>query len=194
MWPKTLIPAGSIDSSTSNALQLPILDIPYNLTLPQGSDVRSFLPKSNVKSSKHAGWCSSGWIDLPVLFSQNVNDIPILSHHVELVHYAEDTAFIDIPQHDATPQLPGIIHQLPWTVVEWMEIRNKCLSSVSSCVPVGGITEFCIRKTHSCHTLLSRPLPHLIPISKFIAALKIAYFLINTNQLNTLIRQRILLI
>jgi len=42
----------------ANALQLPVLHSPYNLILPQGSDVRSVLPDGHVISSRHAGWGS----------------------------------------------------------------------------------------------------------------------------------------
>jgi hypothetical protein len=49
----------------TNDLQLPVLHIPYNLTLPERSGVRSVLPEGNVIFSVHAGCVSSGWIDLP---------------------------------------------------------------------------------------------------------------------------------
>jgi len=58
------------------------------------SDVRSVLPHGHVISLRHTGWGGSGWIDLPVLFSLYVNDIPSPSHHVQLALYADDTAII----------------------------------------------------------------------------------------------------
>ena len=51
----------------ANDLQLPILHIPYNLILPEWSDVRSIHTEVHVIFSVHAGWISSGWIDLPCL-------------------------------------------------------------------------------------------------------------------------------
>ena len=44
----------------SNAPQLPVLHNPYNLILPQGSDVRRLLPNGHVISSRHVNWGSSG--------------------------------------------------------------------------------------------------------------------------------------
>ena len=49
----------------TNAPKLPFLHSPQNLILPQGSEFRSVLRDGHVISSRHAGWGSSGWIDLP---------------------------------------------------------------------------------------------------------------------------------
>ena len=66
---------------------------PYNLILPQWSDVRSVLPGGHVISSRHAGWGSPGGIDLPCPLHLYVNMHPP-SHHVDLALYADDTTII----------------------------------------------------------------------------------------------------
>ena len=55
-----------------------------------------FLNRCNyVISSRQAGWGSSGWIDLPCsLNSVCQRHAPPPSHHVELIHCADDTAII----------------------------------------------------------------------------------------------------
>jgi hypothetical protein len=58
------------------------------------SNVPNVLPGGYVISSRHASWDATGGLISPVLFSLYVNDMPSLSHHVELVLYADDTAII----------------------------------------------------------------------------------------------------
>ena len=58
-----------------NARSLPYFAT-YNLILPQGSDVRSVFPDGHVISSGHAGWCGSGWIDLPCPHPRTTSNWP----------------------------------------------------------------------------------------------------------------------
>ena len=64
----------------------------------------------------------------PVLFNLYDNNMPSISHHVELALYASDpNSLSHVPQAEATRQQPGIVTQRPSTVVERMENRHKCL-------------------------------------------------------------------
>jgi len=45
----------------ANAPKLFVLHWPYNLIKPPRSDVWNVLPDGRVISSRHAGWCGSGW-------------------------------------------------------------------------------------------------------------------------------------
>ena len=45
----------------ANTPELPVLQSPYNIVVPPGSDVRSVIPDGHVISSRRG----SGWIDLP---------------------------------------------------------------------------------------------------------------------------------
>jgi len=54
----------------------------------------------------HAGWGGSGRVDLPILFSVYVNDMPSPLHHVELALYADETAII------ATSRKPTLLVSL----------------------------------------------------------------------------------
>ena len=60
----------------------------------------------------HAGWCGSGWIDIPSS-SVCVNYLPPPSHHVELAFYADDTVII------STSYLESYFNDLQRCLSEW---------------------------------------------------------------------------
>jgi retron-type reverse transcriptase len=53
----------------------------------------SFQTATSSRRGMKAGVVQGGWIS-PVLFNLYVNDMPSLSHHVDLALYADDTAII----------------------------------------------------------------------------------------------------
>jgi len=53
----------------------------------------SFHTATSSRRGMRAG-VDQGWLISPVLFSLYINDIPSLSHHVELVLYTDDTDII----------------------------------------------------------------------------------------------------
>jgi len=58
---------------------------------------RTFEASFQMVTSSHRGMragVAQGGLISPVLFSPYVNDIPSPSHHVQLAHYADDTAII----------------------------------------------------------------------------------------------------
>ena len=102
----------------ANAPKLPVLHCPYILIIPQGSYVRSVLPDGHVILSRHAGWGSSGWIDLPcplysvrrhVLTLAPLRVGPLRVRHCHRIH---------VPQADTARKLPGVIPQRSSTVVD----------------------------------------------------------------------------
>ena len=96
----------------ANTRKFPVLLSLYKLLLPPGSDDRSVLPDNNVISSRHAGRCDSGWIDLPctlyslcqrhalILESRRVS--PLRRRHGHHSH---------VSQADSACQLPRVISQ-----------------------------------------------------------------------------------
>jgi hypothetical protein len=79
--------------------KLTLLNFPSYLVHTISSNLRgwtveaSFLAATTSRRVMRAGVSQGGLIS-PVLFNLYVNDIPTPSHHVELVHYAGDTAVI----------------------------------------------------------------------------------------------------
>ena len=108
----------------ANTTQLPVLHSPYNLIPPQGSDVRSVLLDGYVMSSRHAGWGSSGRIDLPCLLQSVCQQAPTLAPRRVGPLRGRHGHHTHVPQADAACQLPGVIPQRPSTVVELMENRH----------------------------------------------------------------------
>jgi len=103
----------------ANASQFPVLHSPYNLILPQGSDVGSVLPDGHVIASRHAGGGSSGGINLPCPL-QSVRQRHVLTLAPRRVGPLRGghNHHCHVSQADAAFQLPGDIPQRPSTVVE----------------------------------------------------------------------------
>ena len=93
-------------------LKLLVLRSPYNLLLPPGSDVRSVFPDGHVISSRHAGRCGSGWVDLPCLLQS------VCQRHAHTLaprrvsplrgRYGRHS---HVSQAEAACQLPGVVSQ-----------------------------------------------------------------------------------
>jgi len=103
----------------ANASKLSVLHSPYNLILPQGSDVLSVLPDGHVISSRHADWGSSGWIDLlcPLQSVCQRHALTLAPHGVDPLR-GRHGHHNHVPQADTVRQLPGFIRQRSSMVVE----------------------------------------------------------------------------
>jgi len=103
----------------ANTRNLLVLHSPYNLILPQGSDVRSVLTDGDVISSKNAGWGGSGWIDLYCLLHSvcELHALTLASRQVGCLR-RRHSHHIHVLQADAARQLPGVLPQRSSTVVE----------------------------------------------------------------------------
>jgi len=88
------------------------------ILIPKWMDVRSVLPNSHIHQSSLRAGVDQGEIISPDLFSLYVNDMPSPSRHVELAHYADDTAIITTSRQPALLVKYLETSQRPRTVVE----------------------------------------------------------------------------
>ena len=82
-------------------------------------------------TSRHVVWGGAGWVDFPLLFSLNVNDMPKPSHHVELALYADDTAIIATSRTPVllVSYLQSYLSHLERWLTEWRIAINVSKSS-----------------------------------------------------------------
>ena len=76
-------------------------------------------------------WGGAGWVDFPLLFSLNVNDMPKPSHHVELALYADVTAIIATSRTPVllVSYLQSYLNHLERWLTEWKITINVSRSS-----------------------------------------------------------------
>ena len=101
----------------TNTPRLPVLRCQHHIIIPQGSDVRSVLPDSHVISSMHAGWGSTGRIDLQDSL-QSVCQRHTLAPRRAGPLRGRNGHHSHVSQAVAACQLPGIVPQRPSKAAE----------------------------------------------------------------------------